>query len=122
MTRRERLRRCDFHEALDRSAVYSRTGFPEDDPTYDRLKAYLVPYTELKGGGSGLAFTPSPPTETAREPHTADFDREVILLRTPAGPCVRPIWPAAIRNAGEQCFPQYQAMIDTVLPGRTTCP
>lgn len=85
MTRRERLRRCYFHEELDRPAVYSRTGFPEDDPTYDRLKAFLAAQTELKGGWNGLACAPTPPTETVREPHTADFDREVTRLRTPAG-------------------------------------
>jgi hypothetical protein len=50
MTRRERLRRCYFNEELDRPAVYSRTGFPKDDPTYDSLKAYLLRHTELKRG------------------------------------------------------------------------
>ena len=39
MNRRERMKRCYFHEEIDRPAVYSRTGFPGNDPTYDRLRA-----------------------------------------------------------------------------------
>lgn len=85
MTRRERLRRCYCYEELDRPAVYSRTGFPADDPTYDRLRALLGEQTELKGGWSSAAVQPPPPAETRVEPHSADWERHVAVLHTPAG-------------------------------------
>jgi hypothetical protein len=50
MTRKERLRRRYFNEELDRPDLHSRTGFPQDDPTYDALKAYVNCYTEIKAG------------------------------------------------------------------------
>jgi len=39
MTRTERMKRCYFNEEIDRPAVYSRTGFPENDPSYDRFRS-----------------------------------------------------------------------------------
>jgi hypothetical protein len=71
-------------EGTDRPAVYSRTGFPEDDPTYDKLKAYLIAHTELKDSWSGLKQT-SYPTETLREPYSQDFERHITVLHTPKG-------------------------------------
>lgn len=85
MTSRERLRRCYFHEELDRPAVYSRAGFPADDPTYDRLKAYLEAHTELKRGWNGRAFESPDPVTTFTEPASADFERQMTVLHTPAG-------------------------------------
>ena len=55
MHSRERLRRCYFHKELDRPAVYSRTGYPAEDPSYDRLRAYLEAHSELKRSWSGLS-------------------------------------------------------------------
>lgn len=85
MNARERLRRCYFHEELDRPAVYSRTGFPPDDPSYDRLKAYLQAHTELKRGWGAHGLEAPAPTEGFVEPVNADFDRQVTVLHTPAG-------------------------------------
>jgi hypothetical protein len=85
MTRRERLRRCYFHEEVDRPAVYSRTGFPADDPSYDRLKAYLRERTELKEGWSGISLVPEFPVSARDEPFSADFLRRTVTLRAPAG-------------------------------------
>lgn len=85
MTSRERLRRCYFHEELDRPGVYSRTGFPADDPSYDRLKAYLQTCAELKHGWNGRAFEIGDPITQRVEPHTAGFDRQVSVLHTPKG-------------------------------------
>ncbi len=85
MNARERLRRCYFHEELDRPAVYSRAGFPPDDPSYDRLKAYLQAHTELKRGWGGHGLESPAPTEQHIEPENADFDRQVTVLHTPAG-------------------------------------
>jgi hypothetical protein len=84
MNRRERLRRCYSNEELDRPGVYSRTGFPGNDPTYDKLKAYLRAYSELKMSWSGVRET-SYPTESYREPHSEDFERQVTILHTPKG-------------------------------------
>ena len=85
MTRRERLRRCYLNEELDRPGVYSRTGFPANDPTYDRLKAYLQAHTELKQGwGSGNLET-AYPTESHTQPLSEDFSRQVTVLHTPKG-------------------------------------
>ncbi len=84
MNRRERLRRCYSNEELDRPAVYSRTGFPGNDPTYDKLKAYLQAHSELKRSWSGIKQT-SYPTESYREPHSESFERRVTILHTPKG-------------------------------------
>ncbi len=85
MTRRERLRRCFFHEELDRPAVCSRTGFPKDDPTYGPLKEYLALHTELKAGWSGCQFESEWPVAFHIEPHSEDFERRIEVLHTPSG-------------------------------------
>lgn len=85
MTRRERIKCCYFNEEIDRPAVYSRTGFPSDDPTYDRLKNYLHAHTELKSGWAGVQFESKYPIETFVEPHSDDFQRRIEVLHTPKG-------------------------------------
>ena len=85
MTRRERLQRCYSHQETDRPGVYSRTGFPKDDPSYDRLRAYLAAHTELKHTWSGSAFESADPVETSIEPYTEDFQRRRETLHTPKG-------------------------------------
>ncbi len=85
MTRRERLRRCYFHEELDRPGVYSRTGFPRDDPTYEGLRAYLGAHSELKRGWGSASIEKPYPVEHRREPHSEDWERDVTTLHTPAG-------------------------------------
>jgi hypothetical protein len=84
MNRRERLTRCYSNKELDRPGVYSRTGFPANDPSYDKLKAYLRAHSELKISWSGVRET-SYPTESYREPHSEDFERRVTILHTPKG-------------------------------------
>lgn len=86
MDSRERLRRAYAHEEMDRPGVYSRTGFPSDDPTYDRLKAYLAEHSDLKVPWRGRAFETPYATHTHQEPHSADWVRVVTTLETPAGP------------------------------------
>jgi len=85
MTSRERLRRCYWHEELDRPGVYFRTSYPKDDPTYDPVRAYIEAHTERKITRSAAAFEPPPPVEHRTEPHSEDFDRVVTTLHTPAG-------------------------------------
>ena len=85
MTRRERLRRCYFHEELDRPGVYNRTGYPGNDPTYDRLKAYLAQYSELKlCWGTEFLQTPYEFSQSV-QPHSADFELHRAILHTPKG-------------------------------------
>jgi len=85
MNRRERLTRCYSNRELDRPGVYSRTGFPQNDPTYDRLKAYLRAHSELKISWSAARFETSYPTESYRESHSENFERRVTILHTPKG-------------------------------------
>lgn len=84
MTRRERLRRCFYHEETDRPAIYSRSGFPRNDPTYTRLISCIDEHTELKPNWWG-GLNPHTNTETRVEPHSDDFDRRMTILHTPAG-------------------------------------
>ena len=85
MNSRERLRRCYFHEELDRPGVYSRTGFPSQDPTYDKLKSYLQKYTELKQGWDSNSIESSYPVEFHTEPFSEDFEQHIDILHTPKG-------------------------------------
>lgn len=85
ITRRERLRRCYFHEELDRPGVFVRTGFPHDDPSYDRLKQYLAERTELKRPWGISRLAPPYPVEERTEPVSEDFERRVGALHTPKG-------------------------------------
>jgi len=85
MTPRERLRRCYFHQELDRPAVYSRRGFPQDDPTYDRLKQYLWERSEVKLGWGAASVEAPYPVDHHTEPRSEDWERRVSVLHTPAG-------------------------------------
>jgi hypothetical protein len=85
MNSRERLRRCYAHEELDRPAVYSRTGFPGNDPSYDGLKALLAERADQKLAWRAGFLEAPPPAETRVEPYSADFERQVTVLHTPAG-------------------------------------
>jgi hypothetical protein len=85
ITSRERLRRAYRHLEMDRPAAYSRTGYPADDPSYDRLKAYLGAHSELKVDWSGRAFETPYETHVEVEPYSEDFERQITTLRTPKG-------------------------------------
>ena len=85
MTRRERLRRCYYHEELDRPGVYTRDGYPPDDSSYDRLRAFMAEHAELKGSWNGMRPAAPLPTERRVEPISADWERHVTILHTPAG-------------------------------------
>ena len=84
MTRRERLHRAYFHQEMDRPAVYSREWFPEDDPSYDKLKKYLLENSEMKTYWP-LKEVPSFSEDTYYENHDDDFRRKVTVVHTPAG-------------------------------------
>lgn len=86
MDSRERLLRAYSHREMDRPGVYSRTGFPDADPTYDRLKAYLAAHSDLKVNWSGRAFESPYALHSHTEPHSPDWERVVTVLETPLGP------------------------------------
>lgn len=65
--------------------MYSRTGFPKDDSTYDPLKSYLAVHSELKAGWSGCQFDSGYPIEMQTVPHSDDFERRIEILHTPRG-------------------------------------
>lgn len=85
MTSRERLRRAYFHEDMDRPGIYSRTMYPADDPSYDKLKAFLEARTELKEGWNVFGLETPGPEEFVTEPVSEDFERRITILHTPAG-------------------------------------
>jgi len=85
MNSRERLRRCFFYEEMDRPAVYSRRGFPGDDPTYDGLKEYLAEYSDLKYTWSSSRIVETFPAETHTEEYSEGYERLVTVLHTPEG-------------------------------------
>lgn len=85
MTRRERLRICYFNLEADRPAVYSRTLFPADDPSYDELKTYLQAHPELKICWDSTRFESDYPIESSVEPYSQDFERHIKILHTPKG-------------------------------------
>lgn len=82
---RERLRRAYFHEEMDRPAVYSRMGFPENDPSYDELKACLQEQADLKSGWYAGQLLKEQALDKRVEPHSADFERHIFRLITPHG-------------------------------------
>jgi len=85
MNRRERLRRCYCHEELDRPAVYSRTNYPPDDPSYDGLRAYLAENAELQRIWNGCRRADAPPADERVERISEDWERRVTVLHTPEG-------------------------------------
>ncbi len=76
-------------QEVDRPAVYSRTGFPDNDPSYQRLRDYLWHHTEQKalwwGGPSEGGF----PRDTVVDRHSESFDRRTETLHTPKGDLIR---------------------------------
>jgi hypothetical protein len=85
MTSKERLRRAYFHEEMDRPGVYSRTGFPPNDATYDAPKAYLGAHSDLKHYWPARGVESPLPVTHFKEPYSEDFERHVAILHTPRG-------------------------------------
>jgi hypothetical protein len=83
LTSRERLRRCYAHEPTDRPGVYSRVGYPRNDPTYDRLRASLEAHSDLKRRRKTHDLAPADPTKTRRQGYSADFERLITTLHGP---------------------------------------
>jgi len=88
LTSRERLRRCFFHQELDRPAVYCRPNIPPGDATYDPLRKLLQEKADLKFIWSGSSLVPGPKVTTNDEPYSDDFVRRIERMDTPAGQLV----------------------------------
>lgn len=85
MNSRERLRRCYCHEETDRPAVYSRTNYPDNDPTYAKLKDYLEKYSDIKRIWNGRACEKGYNYEQTREKISSEYERIKTILHTPMG-------------------------------------
>lgn len=85
MNSRERLLRCYFNREIDRPAVYSRTLFPINDPSYDKLKLFLRNNSDLKAGWDARCIESDYQIEKRVEPYSDDFNYVVEILHTPAG-------------------------------------
>ena len=96
---RERLTRCYFHEDTDRPAVTVWENYPANDPTYERLRAYVNEYCDRRWNWNcGYEVSCVAPIADAQntmetkylctrevEPHSEAFERVVRVLRTPKG-------------------------------------
>ncbi len=85
MNSRERLHRCFFNEEIDRPGVYVRTGYPKNDPTYDRLKEYINANTDLKIEYFFPWDHSDDLLEYKVEPHDEDFEKHTVTFHTPKG-------------------------------------
>jgi len=85
LSSKERLRRAYFYEEMDRPGVYSRTGFPDNDPTYKPLIEYLQQFSDLKAHWNARSLLPDYPMDRAVEPYSEDFERHIKRLHTPGG-------------------------------------
>lgn len=84
LTSKERLRRCYFHEELDRPAVYIRCYIRnENDRSYDRLLQLINEKTDLKID-SGIPLNMYDFKEL-EEKHSEDFKRKKTIIKTPLG-------------------------------------
>ncbi|MGI6209697.1 MAG: uroporphyrinogen decarboxylase family protein [Anaerolineae bacterium] len=79
------MRRAYFHEEMDRPAVYTRTGYPANDPTYNKVKALFAQYGDLKLGWNGRQFESQIEVQHWTEPYSEDFERRITVLPTPKG-------------------------------------
>jgi hypothetical protein len=96
MNSRERLHRCYFHQELDRPAIYTRTGYADKDPSYDKLKALVAAQFDQKRGW-GLRVQQQYKTDTRTEPVSAEFERYVTIIHTPRGP-LQSTYLASLKN------------------------
>ena len=85
MSSRERLRRCYCNEQLDRPGIYIRDAYPQNDVTYDRLKAFINSSTDLKYRWSPCWTKKDSLHSHHIEPYNKNFDRHVSILYTPCG-------------------------------------
>ena len=86
MTSRERLTRCYFQQELDRPAVNCLTLFPQNDPSYDKLKAYVKEKADLKERGLNTELLDTPyPQEKRTEITPEGYQRFITILHTPKG-------------------------------------
>jgi hypothetical protein len=91
LTSRERLRRCFWHEELDRPAVYVRWGGMETntDPTYAEMKRLVLEKTDLKVPWDASTLVEPYAQSRGAEPYDDRYDRVVKVIPTPRGDLVQ---------------------------------
>jgi hypothetical protein len=70
---------------MDRPAVYVRSNWPSNDPTYAEVMALAAAKTELKSWWDGNSLRSPLPITCSEEPVSADWKRWVRILHTPKG-------------------------------------
>jgi hypothetical protein len=85
MNSRERLERCFKHQETDRPGVYTRTGYPANDPTYDKLKEYMLMHSDLKIPWAGWDAKEAFEIQYSAQPYSQDYERIICNLNTPEG-------------------------------------
>ncbi len=91
LTGKERLRRCYFHEEVDRPAVYVRWGgmMANADPTYAEMKRLVLERSDVKLTWEATHLVEAPPVTRRTEPYDERYDVAVSVLHTPRGDLVR---------------------------------
>ena len=85
MNSKERLTRCYFGHEIDRPAVYSRTSFPDNDATYDKLKEYLNRFSDQKANFYAKGLCESYKRDNVKEAYSPEYDKVTTILHTPKG-------------------------------------
>ena len=85
MNSRERLHRCYYHEQLDRPGIYIRDAYPQNDATYDKLKALINSKADLKHRWAPRWMKDDSRSCHSVETYNEDFERHVTVLHTPCG-------------------------------------
>ncbi len=85
MNSRERLERCYRQQEIDRPAVYTRTAYPLNDPTYDELKKFMQMYTDHKKAWTGWRIDYAYKLEKMVKPYSSDYQRVITTMTTPKG-------------------------------------
>jgi len=87
LTSKERLKRCFFHEEIDRPAVYLRMYIDPSDKSYDRLRKLAWEKTDIKmdSGISMASFKNLHKLLEREESYSEDFKKKIMILKTPKG-------------------------------------
>jgi hypothetical protein len=93
---RMRLERAYAHQEMDRPAVYIRSSFPANDPTYDAVKSLITEKTELKASWNPSINEQKP--ETFEEPYSEEFARITSKIATPKGMVLKATYLKSLKN------------------------
>ena len=119
LTPRERLRRCYFHEEVDRPAVFccNYSAMISDDESYDPLRALIEQVGELKFTWNAEALINPSEELVGQEPYSKDFARQIWKIATPGGDLISTRLVGLERQPGyvEKYYLQTQADVQNYL-------